>query len=148
MIQNLQEASFLLPEVILHTGQTDRHTAQMLNYTMYKIQLLPKIANECLDISDLHYSLFSNNTSGFLATVGFAVCAAPHVGSRACQISKCLIGFGRKTFNGRDFFFFLKVLTSCLNTLIFHSVFKDQMPTRTPVRKSTYTASFCHAKGF
>lgn len=55
MIQNLHEASFLLPEVVLHTGRTDTQpritkTEEMQlwhNADCIKIQLLPKNANEC-----------------------------------------------------------------------------------------------------
>lgn len=81
----------------------------------------------------------------FLATVYFALCGTPRGKLCACQISKCLIGLGRKTFPGRVSLFFWRC------TRLVRISLSSTWPLRTscqhtPVSKSTYVTSFCHAK--
>lgn len=49
---------------------------------MYTIQLFPKNANECLDVFGIcNMAYFPIMHQAFLATVHFALCGTPRVGS-------------------------------------------------------------------
>lgn len=104
------------------------------NNTVYKIQLLPKNANGCWGVSDLHNSLVLWYTSSFLCYSD-----SPHVGSSSLVRfqSGWLVWSGRYSPAG---YLPLLFLFSEGANILFENPYL-------PLGKSTYATSFCHAKG-
>lgn len=123
MIQDLHEASFLLPEVVLHTGQTDtqpritkteemqlRHNADCIKSSSCQRMLMSAWLCETRITAYflLFIKIFSYRSLCFVCVMWEALCR---------QIAKWLIGFGR--YPRKGIALILKVHTSCSNIFIY-----------------------------
>lgn len=99
---------------------------------------------KCSGVSDLRYSLFFYYASSY-SSLCFVWCSS--CGKLcACQISKWLIGLGRKTFTRQGIFFFFWRCTRLVQISLSSTWPLRTRCQHTPVSKSTCVTSFCHAK--